>query len=102
MRTGLDVIGMIKRNPKRQYWYQGKKYTVDRLIAFRNKNKKSSHILGSIHVAMTAGTPAKIVFIRHRSKPNKWLAILSTDQSLSDEEIIRYYGHRWNVMLISA
>ena len=97
LAQGLDVIGMVKRGPKRLYHYQGKKYTLERLLKQCTRNKKSAHILGSIHVAMTNGTPVKVVFIRHRSNPNKWLAILSTDQSLSDEEIIRIYGYRWSI-----
>ena len=97
IRQGFDVIGMVKRNPKRQYWLEGKKYTVDRLLPKCNRNKKSKDILGSIVVKMSAGTSAKIVFIRHRSNPSKWLAILSTDVSISDEEIIRIYGYRWSI-----
>lgn len=29
---GLDVIGMVKRGPKRKYKYIGKDYTLDRLL----------------------------------------------------------------------
>jgi hypothetical protein len=94
---GFDVIGMVKRNPKRQYWFDGKKYTIDRLLSKCNRNKQSKDIIGSIVVKMSAGTSVKIVFIRHRSNPNKWLAILSTDVSISDEEIIRVYGYRWSI-----
>jgi hypothetical protein len=98
LEQGLDVIGMAKRGPKRQYWFNGKKYTLDQLMSKCNRNKKSSSIIGSLHVTMTSGTtPVKVVFIRHRSNPNKWLVILSTDQSLSDEEIVRIYGYRWNI-----
>jgi hypothetical protein len=42
----------------------------------------------------------KIVFVQNRNKKAKqrvWLAILSTDISLSDEEIIRIYGKRWDI-----
>ena len=41
--------------------------------------------------------PAKIVCVRNRSKKKEWLAIISTDVSLSEEEIIRIYGKRWDI-----
>lgn len=37
---------------------------------------------------MKEDTTVKIIFVQHVSNKNKWLAILSTDTSLSDEEII--------------
>ena len=94
---GLDVIGMLKKTVKRHYEFQGKKYTLERLKPKCNRNKTSKDIIGSIIVRMSKGTQAKIVFIKHRSNPNKWLAILSTDVSMSDEEIIRVYGYRWSI-----
>ncbi|MCG8471783.1 MAG: transposase [Desulfobacterales bacterium] len=37
-----------------------------------------------------------MVFVRHRSKKG-WLAILSTDISLPEEEVVRTYGKRWDI-----
>ncbi len=40
-------------------------------------------------------TPAKIVCVRNKSRKKDWLAIISTDTTISEEEIIRIYGkHR--------
>ena len=39
----------------------------------------------------------KIVFVRDRNNKKKWIAILSTDLSLSEEEIIALYGKRWSI-----
>ncbi len=39
---------------------------------------------------------AKIVFVRDRSK-KKWLALLSTDVELADEQIIAFYKRRWDI-----
>jgi hypothetical protein len=41
----------------------------------------------------------KVVFVENRNKKSKrvWLGLLSTDISLSDEEIIRIYGKRWDI-----
>ena len=35
---------------------------------------------------------SKIVFVKNRNKAKNWLALISTDTTLSDEEIIRIYG----------
>ncbi len=39
---------------------------------------------------------AKIVFIRDRNS-KKWLALLSTDTTLTAEEIVKLYGRRWDI-----
>ena len=46
---------------------------------------------------MANGTPVKIVFIRNRNKKSEWLAILSTDCTLAEQEIVRIYGMRWDI-----
>ena len=40
--------------------------------------------------------PAKIVFIRDRNS-RSWLALLSTDTKLTDEEIVTLYKRRWDI-----
>ena len=97
LKHGLDVIGMLKRTPKRKYKLKGNEYTLNQLISYCNRNKKSNAILGSLIVKMKGDTAVKIVFVRHRSNSKKWLAVLSTDTTLSDEEIIRIYGYRWEI-----
>ena len=39
----------------------------------------------------------RIVFVQNRNKRSEWLAVLSTDITLTDEEIIRIYGIRWSI-----
>ncbi len=41
--------------------------------------------------------PAKFVYVRNKSKRKNWLVIVSTDTELSEEEIIRVYGKRWDI-----
>jgi len=43
---------------------------------------------------MKNGVPIKVVF---RNKNSEWLAVLSTDYTLSDQEIIKIYGIRWDI-----
>lgn len=42
-------------------------------------------------------SPAKLVYVRNKANKKDWIAIISTDTSLSEEEIIRRYGYRWNI-----
>ena len=41
--------------------------------------------------------PARIVCVRNRSKKKEWLAIICTNTELSETEIIRIYGKRWDI-----
>lgn len=45
------------------------------------------------------GKKAKLVFVRRRNRKEgvKWLALLCTDLSLPDEEVVRIYGKRWDI-----
>ena len=54
-------------------------------------------ILRSVRAELVPGIPITIVFVRHRSKKHEWLAILSTDTTLTVEEIIQIYGIRWDI-----
>ena len=41
--------------------------------------------------------PARILFVRDRNRSKRWLALLSTDLTLADEEIICLYKKRWDI-----
>ena len=49
------------------------------------------------HLNIEERVPAKLVFVRDRSNRKKWIALISTDVSLSDEAIIALYGKRWDI-----
>jgi hypothetical protein len=53
-------------------------------------------VKASVIVKIAAGLRVRIIFIKHRHKP-EWLAILSTNLNIADEEIIRIYGKRWDI-----
>lgn len=92
---GLYTIGMVK-NLKQKYVLHDNHLSLKELYA---KIPKQSHsaILGSINVKTACGLPVKIVFVQNRNKRRQWLAILSTDLSLTDNEIVRIYGMRWSI-----
>ena len=48
-------------------------------------------------MSLSSGLQVKLVFVQNRNKKSEWLAILSTDCSLANEEIVRIYGIRWQI-----
>ena len=40
---------------------------------------------------------ARIVCVRNRINRKDWLALICTDMSLREEDIIRIYGKRWDI-----
>lgn len=92
---GLDVIGMIRKG-NAKYHYKNRMYDLKSLRNLVRKNCGGS-VFGSIVVSTKIGIPVKIVFVRNRTNHSEWLAVLSTDLTLSDEEIIRIYGNRWSI-----
>ena len=92
---GLDSIGMVK-DMKQKYGYKGRSYGLKEIRTLVPKNGPSN-ILGSVIVTTKKGLPIKLVFIKNRNNKREWLAILCTDLSLSDQEIVRIYGNRWSI-----
>lgn len=93
---GLDVIGMVK-NLKQRYLIDDKSVSLKDLYRLAQPVSGQKSILRSIHTTQANGVPVKVVFVRNRNKKSDWLAILSTDCTLSDQEMIRIYGMRWDI-----
>ena len=94
---GLDTIGMLKDN--KQKYYLGKKLVDLKYLAVHCVHfTVCDDLLGSIIVqTRKENIPVKLVFVRNRNKRSEYIVILSTDTSLSDEEIVRRYGNRWSI-----
>lgn len=95
LREGLDVIGMVKQL-KQRYTYNGGSYTLPELRTLMPKHMRNN-ILGSVIAQTKNGIAVKLVFVKNRNNKKEWLTVLSTDLSLSEEEIIRIYGNRWSI-----
>lgn len=95
MAQKLHVIGMVKEL-KQHYLVKGKSLSLSELYATVPKNPKAT-ILGSVRVQTSSGLPLKIVFVQNRNNRREWLAILTTDLSLDDSEVVRIYGMRWSI-----
>lgn len=96
VEQGLDVIGMVKATNQR-YVIDGQLLSLKQLYRCAQPTGRKHGILRSIHTVMANGVPVKIVFVQNRNKKSEWLAILSTDCTLSDQEIVRIYGMRWDI-----
>ena len=96
LSTNVPVICMLKNMYRVFYEYNGAKLNLDALYRNVKKRAGKAWIKASVIVKISAGQKAKIVFVRDRSQRG-WLAILSTDSALADEEIVRIYGKRWDI-----
>jgi len=93
---GLDVIGMVKET-KQRYLVNEQRVSLKQLYSLAQPVQGKKGILRSIHCVMANGTCVKIVFVQNRNKRSEWLAVLSTDQTLTEREIIQIYGMRWDI-----
>ncbi|MFU2207831.1 transposase [Solidesulfovibrio sp. C21] len=96
LRHLLPVICMVKRTPKILYGWSGKRLSLDGIYRELKKRRGRAKILSSTVVTMNDGEVARIVFVRDRRKKD-WLAILCTDINLSEEDVVRIYGKRWDI-----
>ena len=100
---GLNAIAMVKRSSKRNYIFEGKQMNIKKVFASCKKRRGRSKYLLSVPVKIGQGKndedsiAARIVCVRNRNKRKDWIAIICTDMSLSEEDIIRIYGHRWDI-----
>ena len=100
LQENVQVICMLKAM-KTTYGYEGSKMTLNALYKHLRKRAGRAKILASCEVTLGESTDgskvmAKIVFVRNRSS-RKWLALLSTDVNLTDEEIVKLYKRRWDI-----
>jgi hypothetical protein len=97
LNRGLHVIGMVKNDNKR-YLVGNERLSLKALYEVAPRVEgKNRHVLRCIRTFLVPGIPVMVVFIRHRSKKNEWLAILSTDLTLTPQEVIRTYKMRWDI-----
>jgi hypothetical protein len=101
LAQGMHTICMLKVTEKIYYGYQGEKLHLTALYRKIRKRCGRAKILASILVEIgeddkDSPVLAKIVFVRDR-RTKKWLALLSTDMTLTDEEIVKTYKRRWDI-----
>jgi hypothetical protein len=92
----IDVIGMVKKTPKIHYGYRGQHMDLMAIYRKLKKRRGRAKIKASTVVSLKDGPDVKLVFVQDRRKKD-WLALMSTNLELADEEIIRIYGKRWDI-----
>ena len=96
---GMNVIAMLKKSSKIKYSYCGEHLNIKEIYSRNKKRRGRSRYLLSVDVMVGKGNPipAKIVCVRNKANRKDWLAFICTDTTLSEEEIIRVYGKRWQI-----
>ena len=97
---GYDVIAMVKKTPKMFFRYNGEDMPLTTIFSKNKKRRGRSRYLLSVKVDVVKDgkiIPAKVVYVRNKNKRNEYLCLISTDISLSEDEIIRIYGKRWDI-----
>lgn len=117
----LHVVGRLKNNTTRFLFRRNSKDQLLNLkqlfqkvkkipLPVRKRQQQIPGILGAIYVALPAvlengvllpPIPIRIVFLQNKNKKSSseedWLAILSTDLELTEEEIVKMYAKRWKI-----
>ena len=94
---------MVKVSSKIKYEFEGERKNIKQIYRSCRKRRGRSRYLLSIPSQSwsqdkdDAEIDARIVCIKNRANRKDWLAIICTDMSLSEAEIIRIYGKRWDI-----
>ena len=94
---------MVKKSSKITYEFEEKRMNVKQIFNACKKRRGRSRYLLSVPVKV--GGPAKdgaqidarIVCVRNRSNRKDWIALICTDMTINENEIIRIYGKRWDI-----
>ncbi len=102
MQLNVPVIAMLKRMRNVFYEYQKKKLNLISLYSKTKSKLKKGRLKYSVLVKLydselNKTIPAKIVFVFEKNKRKEWIAVITTDIELPDDEVIRIYGKRWGI-----
>jgi len=95
-----EVVAMAKKTEKIHYLHEGVMQDVKAIYKGHRKRRGRSKYLLSVEAAVCKGDeylPVRLVFVRNRNNRKDWLVLVTTDLSLTEEEVIRIYGKRWGI-----
>ena len=99
----LDVVALVKRSSRIHYLYNGEKLDCKEIFEKNKKRRGRSRYLLSVPVTVFAEgkqdlqIPSKLVYVRNRNKRSEYLVLLTTDMSLTEDEVIQLYCRRWEI-----
>lgn len=90
---------MVKKSRRIKYGYGCEQLNIKEIYSRNKKRRGRSKYLLSVDIMLGKEDPvlAKIVCVRNKANRKDWLAFVCTDPELSEEEIIRIYGKRWQI-----
>ena len=98
--SSYEVVAMAKKTEKIHYLHEGVMQDVKAIYKGHRKRRGRSKYLLSVEAAVCKGDeylPVRLVFVRNRNNRKDWLVLVTTDLSLTEEEVIRIYGKRWGI-----
>jgi hypothetical protein len=93
---GFHGIGMLKAS-NNLYRYKGKLYKLEALYALVKPFIPRENDFATLGVELRDGTPFSITFVFDKRNKRDWLAIGTTDLSLSGQQVTSLYARRWNI-----
>ena len=110
LEMNLFAVAMVKQSGRLLYRSNGKTCTVKTIYDDHCKRRGRSKYLLSVTTEMCRAAtksqaelkiPVKLVFVRKTEnagrKAKNYLVLVSTDTTLTEEEIIQLYRRRWNI-----
>lgn len=99
-KKGFDIIAMLKKTPKMHFLYNGKMQPITEIYRQNKKRRGKSKYLLSVEITVIKdleSVPARVIYVRNRNKKKDYLALITTDMTISEDEVIRIYGTRWDI-----
>lgn len=100
-KLSLFTIARIKDTSTMKYLFGGVKRTARQIYSQGKKRRGKSKYLLSAEIQVYNKedeiVDARLVYVRDKKNKKKWIAIICTDMSLTEDEIIAMYGKRWGI-----
>lgn len=101
-RLGYHAVARLKNHKNYRYLYQGQCLPISEIYKMSKKRRGKSRYLLSAEVIVRhndfeESIQAKMVYVRDRNNRKNWIALISTDISLNEDEIVALYGKRWDI-----
>ena len=100
LREASRKVDARSNGGKQRKLAQQKATEVKAIYKQHRKRRGRSKYLLSVEAAVVKGEeslPVRLVFVRNRNHRKDWLVLVTTDMSLTAEEVIRIYGKRWGI-----